>query len=51
LVISPSPRLIDGDGYLDLAGGVPGENSGAGGISVLDGFASGLTAGNSLSSQ
>jgi hypothetical protein len=39
---------FNGDGFLDLAIGVPNENSFAGGINVLYGFASGLTAGNSL---
>lgn len=33
---------FNGDGFLDLAVGVPGENSGAGGINVLYGSATGL---------
>lgn len=39
---------FNGDGFLDLAIGVPGENSGSGAINVLYGFGSGLTAGNSI---
>jgi FG-GAP repeat protein len=43
---------VDGDGYADLAVGVPGENDLAGAVQVLRGSSTGLTArGNQLWSQ
>ena len=39
---------FNGDGFFDLAIGVPGENSGSGGINVLYGYLFGLQSGGPL---